>query len=521
VEETLDRSRGFPQTRLRAAEPDVRRAATTAIALFAVVVGVAAIAASLDGHADPGEAADLFQGSIVGPVTPLGYLWADGIRPGQLVVALDAAEMPGGWRVVTRDGSRVITSSASVHDPGLSGTLPLSLGAALLGALGIMLLRGRRGWVPAAAGASVLLAVPALTLFDSSASMWAIGGAAALPVGWLAWRPRIPLLISLAVTLAAAGFLAWWAAARIGGDPIVLSLQPALGFVGLWGMVIVVGVSVVLPTLRGDPVRLARPRVGDIVLLALAGSFGYLAFAGHFVPLPVSIGIGLAVLAILPLWRRRVADQAERLLLADIRERAVIDASETERAHLARELHDAPLQHLAAVIRRLELIPEAGVEAEELRLVAEQLRGMATELRPPVLDDLGLAAAVEFLGDAVGIGGVDVAVDVRDEAGLEAASRPPSDVELAIFRIVQEAMGNAARHAAAARVVVHGYVTREQIELSVEDDGRGIANDAAHEALRRGRLGLASMRRRAEAIDADLSIGRLEPGTRVSVRWRA
>jgi signal transduction histidine kinase len=507
--------------RLRAAEGDVRRAATTAIAVFSFVIGVAAIAASLDGHADPGEAANLVPGSIVGPVSPLGYLWADGVRQGQLVIALDSAELPGGWRVVTQEGSRVITVRASLHDPGLSGTLPLSLGAALLGGLAIMLLRGRRSWVPAVASVSVLLAVPALTLFNSSASMWAIGGAAALPIGWLAWRPRIPLPISLAATLVTVAVLGWWALARIGGDPVVLRLQPALGAAGLWAVVVVVALSVVLPTLRGDPVRLTRPRVGDIVVIALAGGLGYLAVAEHVLPLPISAAIMVGVLAILPLWRRRVADRAEGLLLADVRERAVIDASEAERAHLARELHDAPLQHLAAVIRRLELIPEARIEAEELRLVAEQLRGMATELRPPVLDDLGLAAAIEFLGDSVGSGEVEVALDVRDDVGLEAATRPPSDVELAIFRIVQEAMGNAVRHAEAARVVVRGHVARERIELVVEDDGRGIADDAAREALRRGRLGLASMRRRAEAVDADLSIGRLAPGTRVSVRWRA
>jgi signal transduction histidine kinase len=490
--------------------------------MFAFVIAIAALSASLDGVATDGvDFGGATVGGRVASVAPTGYAWLDGIRPGQLIVAEDYSDAPTGFRLVTSDAGRQFVTEAVSRDRGLRQTLVLSLGAVLVAALAVLLLRGRRSWVPAFASASLLLAVTPLTMQDAPASMAAIGGAAAVPVAWLAWRPRVPRAIGIGVTAVVVAILAWWIAMRIDGDPTLLRVQPLLGAVGLWAMVLVVAGSIVLPGLRGEPIRPARPRLGDVALLCLGAGLVYVGVTGYIVPLPVAALIGVAILAGVPVWRRRVADRAERILLADLRERAVIDASEAERAHLARELHDAPLQHLAATIRRLEAIPEARAEAEELRLVADQLRGLATELRPPVLDDLGLAAAIEFLGDAMGGGDLDVLVEVEDGTGFVTTGRPPGEVELALFRIVQEALGNAARHADASSVRVRGSVHPTRIELYVEDDGRGIDDDAARTAARRGRLGLASMRRRAEAVDADLTITRADPGTRVAVRWQA
>jgi Histidine kinase len=180
---------------------------------------------------------------------------------------------------------------------------------------------------------------------------------------------------------------------------------------------------VVVPVVRGAPISVGRPSVGDVVLVGVAGGLALGVVTVFAVP-PLVLGIALQIALFLPpAWRRILAPRAKRLLLADVRERATIEASEAERAHLARELHDAPLPQLAGVIRRLELLPTARAENDQLRAVAEQLRGMATELRPPVLDDLGLVAAIEFIAERDATDAIGISVHVADETGLVAASR--------------------------------------------------------------------------------------------------
>jgi len=275
--------------------------------------------------------------------------------------------------------------------------------------------------------------------------------------------------------------------------------------------------SVVSPVLGDLRAEVRRPRLGDTLLVAISAglAFGLVAILSPVVAGALLLGAVLLV----PAWRRWFAGRAERMLLSDLREQARLDAAEAERAHLARELHDVPLQQLAGIIRRLELLPEARAESDELRTVAEQLRGVATELRPPVLDDLGLAPALEFLAEAASTDEVAVVAEVGDRTCLEAGGRPPPTVELAVFRVAQEAVTNALRHAAPTQVRLAGEVAADRVTLAIIDDGRGLDEAEARAAGRRGRLGLASMRRRAEAIEAELDIHGSEKGTRVAIRW--
>jgi signal transduction histidine kinase len=487
----------------------------------ALAAALAATAAASGGYPDAGL-------DVVGPdgvisaVSPAGFAWRDGIRAGQVVVRIDSSLSPGGWAVEVRDAGRTLTSRSAPYEAALRDMLPLCLAALAVGGLSLVLLRGRRAWSPAAACASLLLAAPALALYgkpESSTVVMAL--AAAAPVVWIGWRPRLPAPVGVVTTLAAAVFIAVWAASRLGAGDGYGQLEAVRDAATFLGTALVVILSVVAPLARADSVGLARPRLAD---LGAAGAVGGLALAGAMVysmPVPVLGVVALAALIALPAWRRGVAYSAERLLLADMREQAAIEAGEAERAHLSRELHDAPLQELAGVIRRLEVLPGARHEADRLREVAQQLRGMATELRPPVLDDLGVVPAIEFVAEAASAGACPVTVAVEDGCGLEPGERPPANVELAAFRIAQEAIANAVRHAGAAAIRVTGRVSPVAIELEIADDGRGLAPDAASSAARRGRLGLASMRRRAQAVDADLSIEGSAGGTRVRLRWRA
>ena len=520
-EKTLSGGEGFPYARLAHAGRAVRRIAAAAIALGSLVAALTATAAAVGGYPDAGLDA-VGPDGVIAAVSPAGFAWRDGIRAGQVVVRIDSSLSPGGWVIEVRDGDRTLTSRSAPFEAALRDTLPLCLAAIAVGGLSLVLLRGRRAWSPAAACTSLLLAAPAVVLYgrpESSTAVMAL--AAAAPALWIGWRPRLPAPVGVVTTLAVAVFVGAWAASRLGTGEAYGQLEAVREAAASLGTAVVVAVSVIVPLARADRVSLARPGLAD---LGAAATVGGLALAGvmlYSVPVPVLGVAALVALVALPAWRRGAADSVERLLLADMREHAAIEAGEAERAHLSREIHDAPLQELAGVIRRLDLIPGARDEADRLREVAQQLRGMATELRPPVLDDLGVVPAIEFVAEAASAGACPVTVAVEDGCGLEPGERPPANVELAAFRIAQEAVANAVRHAHATAIRVTGRVSPVAIELEIADDGRGLAPDAASSAARRGRLGLASMRRRAQAVDADLSIEGSAGGTRVRLRWRA
>ena len=516
VERTLTRGRGIPYPSRRLGFITIRRMATTIVAVVALGTAINATAAALDGFADAG-----LNANVVTAVSPTGYAWLQGIRPGQTVVRIDDSTQPGGWVIVTESHGRTIVASAAPYDAGLRSTLPVDIASLAFSALALLLLRGHRSWSAAAACAALLLAAPAALYGKPVPSTIAMALGASVPVLWLAWRPRLPLLASIGGSVSVHLFIAAWAASRLTADGTYDALEAARATVAFVGTAMVVGVSIALPVFRSDPIDLSRPRLSDLLAVGVVGAVSLALVSVFAVPVVVPGAAILGTLLALPAWRSSVGGRAERLLLTDVREHAALEAAEAERAHLARELHDAPLQELAGVIRRLELIPDARAETEQLRSVAQQLRGMATELRPPVLDDLGLAPAIEFIGDMAATDTTRVQVALDNVAGIDLASRPPATVELAAFRIAQEAIANAVRHASATTIRVTGNVSPVRIDLQVTDDGTGIAGDAAAKAARRGRLGLASMRRRAEAVDAEVTIEGSAGGTQVRFRWEA
>jgi len=517
VEPSRDDAWGIPYPARSARVRTLRRVALTTVAVTTLVAGSAATAASLTGRANAGFASSS-DGARVAAVSPTGFAWKAGVRPGQTVVVVPDPEARGGWRLVTRDGSRQFVAKADDADLALRTSLPLAIAATALGALAVVLLRGHRRWVIAAACAGLSAAAFVLDASGNpDSSTLSLGGAALAPAVWLAWRPGLPTRLSLALTGTVTLLLAAWVVARLAALPVHDILESLRGSLTFIGLVAVIAVSILAPIVRDGFGTLDRPRVGGILLLAAVAGIGL----GLVAPQSMMITGTLAFVAVVgvPAWRRWLAAGAERMLLADLREHARLEAAEAERAHLSRELHDVPLQQLAGIIRRLELLPEARAESEELRAVAEQLRGVATELRPPVLDDLGLAPALEFLAEAASTDEVAVVAEVEDLTSLDVGGRPPAEVELAIFRVAQEAVANALRHAQASEISLAGEVAAGRVVLTVTDDGRGLDEAEARAAGRRGRLGLASIRRRAEAIDAEVDISGSREGTRVVVRW--
>jgi signal transduction histidine kinase len=195
--------------------------------------------------------------------------------------------------------------------------------------------------------------------------------------------------------------------------------------------------------------------------------------------------------------------------------RRVVAAQELERQRLARELHDETGQALTSILLGLKQLdgesPEAVAEVRELVVATlRDVRRLAVELRPKVLDDFGLVPALERLtqGFAEHTG---ISVDLEASALTE---RPPVEVETAIYRIVQESLTNVVKHAQAHSVSV--VVTRSdgRIKAVIEDDGTGFEPETIGE----GGIGLLGMRERIELLDGSLTVESSErSGTTVAV----
>jgi signal transduction histidine kinase len=211
---------------------------------------------------------------------------------------------------------------------------------------------------------------------------------------------------------------------------------------------------------------------------------------------------------------KKAQDQLRRLSAS------IMASQEKERAAIARELHDELGQVLTALrmdsvwmAKRLDdRDPPAARRARDMcRLIdknIEDVRGMAIRLRPGVLDDLGLVAALEwFTTDIERRSEILCAFDHQDIPPIGEA------VATAAYRIAQEALTNAVRHAGATKVAVTLEAARQRLQLTVKDDGRGFDLGAVSESEG---IGLAGMRERANLVGGRLRVrSALGQGTEV------
>jgi signal transduction histidine kinase len=191
--------------------------------------------------------------------------------------------------------------------------------------------------------------------------------------------------------------------------------------------------------------------------------------------------------------------------------RQLVEAQERDRAIVAADIHDGTLQQLGATAMRLELIrarAQAGDAAAmndlidrcavDIRSCTRDLRNLLMELRPQVLDDNGLAAALGELGRAVETTDVRVTVDAPD--AIE------DDVAITVFRIVQEALNNVRKHAHAKHAWVDVSHTPESIRVEVRDDGVGFEGAEAGPSSTGQHFGLLGMRERARMMGGEFGI---------------
>jgi signal transduction histidine kinase len=190
--------------------------------------------------------------------------------------------------------------------------------------------------------------------------------------------------------------------------------------------------------------------------------------------------------------------------------RSVWRVQEDERRRLARDLHDGIGQHMTALRHRLEALSLATPASDDLQLALElcvraleETRALSRLLRPQILDDLGLAAALRWLARSTAEQcGFELELDL---AALPATLSP--DLATLIFRVAQEALTNIARHAHARNVVLRAAVRNERLTLMVVDDGVGCDVAAAGARGSEGlSTGLASMRERVQLFGGQFQL---------------
>jgi signal transduction histidine kinase len=186
----------------------------------------------------------------------------------------------------------------------------------------------------------------------------------------------------------------------------------------------------------------------------------------------------------------------------------VLDAQELERRRLARELHDETGQALTSMLLGLKAIRGAADDEEaekaetELReLIVDALRdvrALAVELRPAALDDFGLVPALERLAETFAERS-GIATAVQAALGQE---RLPADTETALYRLVQEALTNVVKHAAATSVNIVLTRRADGVSAVIEDDGQGFDQSS----IRDDSFGLVGMRERLALLDGTLTV---------------
>ena len=227
----------------------------------------------------------------------------------------------------------------------------------------------------------------------------------------------------------------------------------------------------------------------------------------------LAMGIGIVILVLEELDRR--TRELERLSAS------MVQQHEEERRRVSLELHDQTAQVWAAVKMQLGLMREAVPQQLISRLDRvldlvdagiRSIRGVTTNLRPPLLDDLGLIPALRALVQSfVEQSGLRISFDAT-------AQIPPisSEAQLALFRALQEALSNVTRHSGATSADVRLTTSNGELTLVVRDDGRGFA-PTAHSPKSTASIGLANMRERIGALHGSVDI-RSDHGASVTVR---
>ena len=392
-------------------------------------------------------------------------------------VSRGAGPAPEAWRDNVRRG--MLTMAAFV--------------APLVIVVGLILPAGRRSWFDDAVLIATGLLLPLCRLVPGplrTRSLWVVGIATAASLYSLA---RIGLTAGLAVSLAAFSVLALICANRRAGWVVIVLSAVAYVCVGLLASRHLVSIAAA----DTDPYRLRNwLRMGTTSSL-----------------------VALLLMIVIDFVIRQVEASARDVSAREKDLRIAYDrlgqlhgkleaTKEEERRSLSREFHDELGQTLTALKLRLQLGaradepgPGGDARTEPIALVDDlisRVRKISVDLRPPLLDEVGLVSALRvYLDGQAALSGLPI--DLQADEPAEGAPRLSPDTEIACFRVVQESITNALRHAAARRLHVRIARAGSRLTLSIRDDGRGFDPATLDDAAARGHLGVVGMRERIRA----------------------
>jgi two-component system NarL family sensor kinase len=204
---------------------------------------------------------------------------------------------------------------------------------------------------------------------------------------------------------------------------------------------------------------------------------------------------------------------------------SLLQTQDEERRRIARELHDSTGQKLAALAMNLSLIGKSAktFDAQARKALVESLmlldqssreiRTLSYLLHPPLLDERGLAAAVRWFADGFSQrSGVQVTLEVPPDL-----RRLPEEIEMALFRIVQEGLTNTHRHSGSSTATIRLMADQEHVQLEVQDAGTGLSGPQTDDAAAALGVGITGMRERVKQLGGRMEMETGAHGTTVRV----
>lgn len=195
----------------------------------------------------------------------------------------------------------------------------------------------------------------------------------------------------------------------------------------------------------------------------------------------------------------------------------LIRAEEEQRARIARELHDGLGQMMTAVNIELQVLRDQAPDGvrdrvDDVRALSDQvvgeMRRISQELRPAILDEMGLSEAVRALVARMArLGPVEIDLQMSGDVNVL-----PADSAIACYRMVQEALNNVVRHSQARKALVELARRGDRLAVAVTDDGKGMPEDATGPIGKPGHFGLMGLQERIHAIGGTFAIGRPPAG---------
>ncbi len=266
-------------------------------------------------------------------------------------------------------------------------------------------------------------------------------------------------------------------------------------------------------------------------LIFIYGGYSFTSIVSNSLVLTIPVLIVLLI-TILTKWLEKEKEiYRERELVRQTIMSQILKTQEDERKRIAQELHDDTIQTLLAIGNRMqyllkkngEKLPEENIKeimfcSDSIHNIAKSLRKLCMDLRPSTLDDLGLVGAIRSLVNALNDDSFKTQFVLKNEN-----RRLPSEIEVTVYRFIQEALNNAKRHSEGTEAIVELEFSKKLVMIKVKDNGKGfVMPKSSSQFIANKKLGIIGMQERANLLGGNFIINsQLNKGTSVSLELKA